>query len=159
MLQGETHKHPSILKVLHDVSREHTKSAKAASSSETDILSYRRKADLSFHTAIQKSFNEPQKVKILKGARQGEETDNPFSITIPIKRKYGDLSFLIRHYAANVVYDVTAWVDKNRDLLSREQLSCINSSRYQGKRSFFRTFTDTRNSNAQQSTLAASYCM
>jgi len=44
-----------------------------------------------------------------------------------IKYKGG---FQIRHYAAEVIYDVDYWVEKNRDSLQDEQYKAIASSRY-----------------------------
>merc|ERR1711871_1548632 len=38
--------------------------------------------------------------------------------------------FQIKHYAAEVIYDVDYWVEKNRDSLKDDQYRAIASSRY-----------------------------
>ena len=44
------------------------------------------------------------------------------------KSRFGQTSFVIKHYATNVTYEVEGFIEKNKDNVSEEQLGVLNSS-------------------------------
>lgn len=125
ILQGPTRDSPSILNTLNEVCRQDTAAAKATGLKKAALQVAGTQRLLK---AIEKDFKEPvhYPLKIEKGRRKGATMENPFAVTEHTK-KFGS-AFMLRHYAADVVYDVGGWVDKNRDLVTQEQYDCIATS-------------------------------
>jgi len=68
------------------------------------------------------------------------------------RRGYDGEAFAIRHYAERVIYDVTDWLDKNRDKLTGDQYACISSAEsLKGERSLFGFFMEERDPDKKSS--------
>eukprot|EP00656_Telonema_subtile_P046528 TRINITY_DN5300_c0_g1_i2.p1 TRINITY_DN5300_c0_g1~~TRINITY_DN5300_c0_g1_i2.p1 ORF type:complete len:697 (+),score=225.18 TRINITY_DN5300_c0_g1_i2:416-2506(+) len=88
------------------------------------------KGDAAFHQKIERDFAKPDTWTI-----KGKSVPNPFQkhkrLRTTSKRVgYDADAFCLTHYAATVVYDVSDWVDKNKDQVSREDYSTLCSSVY-----------------------------
>jgi len=104
MLQGK----PSILATLDDVCKQPSNVGE--------------KGDRKFLDSLTKKF------KGQKWHVKGEDVDNAFGV--PSRRKYNGSAFVVNHYAADVIYDVTDWLDKNRDKLTGEQYDAVAHSAF-----------------------------
>ncbi|KAJ3404664.1 Myosin type-2 heavy chain 1 [Chytriomyces hyalinus] len=47
-----------------------------------------------------------------------------------VKPRFGQTAFTVKHYAVDVTYDIEAFIDKNKDTVTDEQLSLLNSSSF-----------------------------
>lgn len=88
------------------------------------------KGDAAFHQKVERDFSQPGYWTI-----KGKEVPNPFQkhkrLRSTAKRiGYDADAFCLTHYAATVIYDVSDWVDKNKDQVSREDYRTLCSSRY-----------------------------
>ncbi|KAJ3207682.1 Myosin type-2 heavy chain 1 [Entophlyctis luteolus] len=48
-----------------------------------------------------------------------------------VKPRFGQTSFTVKHYATDVTYEIEAFIEKNKDTVSDEQLSVLNSSAFE----------------------------
>ncbi|KAJ3235651.1 Myosin type-2 heavy chain 1 [Chytriomyces hyalinus] len=47
-----------------------------------------------------------------------------------VKPRFGQTAFTVKHYAVDVTYDIEAFIDKNKDTVTDEQLSLLNSTSF-----------------------------
>eukprot|EP00658_Telonema_sp_P-2_P011550 TRINITY_DN14415_c0_g1_i6.p1 TRINITY_DN14415_c0_g1~~TRINITY_DN14415_c0_g1_i6.p1 ORF type:complete len:926 (+),score=160.55 TRINITY_DN14415_c0_g1_i6:64-2841(+) len=98
------------------------------------------KGDDELQANLEKAFKEPKNWTI-----KGQTVPSAFSVPRKTKRNGymgGDTAsggprggFNIRHYAAEVTYDVAGWLDKNRDSVGREAYEAISTSQLPARES------------------------
>eukprot|EP00656_Telonema_subtile_P056929 TRINITY_DN9247_c0_g2_i6.p1 TRINITY_DN9247_c0_g2~~TRINITY_DN9247_c0_g2_i6.p1 ORF type:complete len:1008 (+),score=215.87 TRINITY_DN9247_c0_g2_i6:201-3224(+) len=120
------------VRLLQDRARDQSILAVLDSDSRNPMLND-TKGDDTFQGNLEKSFKDPKNWTI-----KGQTVPSAFSVPRKSARtgyEGGNMAnggprggFMIRHYAAEVIYDVEGWLDKNRDSVGPEAYKAIASS-------------------------------
>lgn len=120
------------VRLLQDRARDQSILAVLDAASRNPLLND-TKGDDAFQSNLEKAFKEP-KIWTIKG----QTVPSAFSVPRKSARtgyEGGNMAnggprggFMIRHYAAEVIYDVEGWLDKNRDSVGPEAYKAMASS-------------------------------